>query len=62
MTKKKGPQMAHADPAQDALLNELQSLIESEPEVSDEELAERERKATEVVEDVRARVSRRERA
>jgi hypothetical protein len=60
MTKKKGPQMTHA--AQDALLNEIQSLIESEPEVNDEELAERERKATEIVEGVRARVSRRERA
>jgi ElaB/YqjD/DUF883 family membrane-anchored ribosome-binding protein len=62
MTEKKRPKMAHANPTQDALLNELQSLIESEPEVSDEELAERERKATEIVEDVRARVSRRERA
>jgi len=62
MTKKKGPQMAHANPAQDALINEIQSLIESEPEVNDEELADRERKATEIVEGVRARVSRREKA
>ena len=41
--------MAHANPTQDALLNEINSLIESEPEVNDEEMAERERKATEIV-------------
>jgi ElaB/YqjD/DUF883 family membrane-anchored ribosome-binding protein len=62
MTKKKEPQMAHSHPAQDALVSELQSLIEKEAEVDDKELAERERKASEVVENVRARVSRRERA
>jgi len=62
MTKRKGPQMAHSHPAQDALLSEIESLIESEAEVGEEELAERERKASEIVENVRARVSRKERA
>lgn len=62
MTKKKGPQMAHPYPAQDALLSEIESLIESEAEVDEEELAERERKANEIVENVRARVSRQEKA
>jgi ElaB/YqjD/DUF883 family membrane-anchored ribosome-binding protein len=54
--------MAHSHPAQDALLSEIESLIESEAEVGEEELAERERKASEIVENVRARVSRKERA
>jgi len=61
MTKKKGPQMAH--PAEDELANEIASLIDTAAEtVDDEELAERERKANRVVENVRERASRRERA
>jgi hypothetical protein len=63
MTKKKGPQMAHPYPAQEALAQELDSLIEEGAEGTDEaELAKREREANEVVENLRARVSRRERA
>ena len=63
MTKKKGPRMAHPYPAQDALASEIESLIDDAAEnVDDEELAERERKANEVVENLRARVSRQERA
>jgi hypothetical protein len=63
MTKKKGPQMAHAHPAEDALISEMESLIDDVAEsVDDEELAKREREANEVVENVRARVSRQERA
>lgn len=63
MTKKKGPQMAHANPAQDALLREFEALIdEGSDGVDDKELAERERRISETVEAVRARVSRRERA
>jgi ElaB/YqjD/DUF883 family membrane-anchored ribosome-binding protein len=54
--------MAHPNAAEHELLDELQYLIENEPEVSEEELEERERGATEIIEDVRARVSRRERA
>jgi hypothetical protein len=63
MTKKKGPQMAHPNPAQDELVNEFESLIDVAAEsTNDEELAERERKANKIVEDVRERASRRERA
>ena len=63
MTKKKEPQMAHANPAQDALLKEFEALIDKGSEgVDDHEIAERERKVSETVETVRARVSRRERA
>lgn len=63
MTKKKEPKMAHPHPAQDALISEIESLIDDAAEsVGEEELAERERKANEVVEGVRARVSRQERA
>lgn len=63
MTKKKGPQMAHQNPAQEALAHEFDDLIEDAAEQVDEaELAERERKANEVVERVRARASRQERA
>ena len=63
MTKKKEPKMAHSNPAQDALADEFESLIDHGSEgVDDEELAERERKTSEIVENVRARVSRRERA
>jgi hypothetical protein len=63
MTKKKEPQMAHANPALDELTKEFDVLIESAAEqVDDEELAERERKADEFIEGVRERASRRERA
>ena len=63
MTKRKGPQMADPQAAEDALANEVDALIEAAAEDADEqELAERERKANAVVEKVRARVSRRERA
>ena len=63
MTKRRGSKMAHPHPAQDALARELDSLIDDAAESADEEeLAEREEKASEVVENVRARVSRRERA
>jgi hypothetical protein len=63
MTKKKEPQMAHAHPAEDALISAMESLIDDVAEsVDDEELAKREREANEIVEDVRARASRRERA
>jgi hypothetical protein len=63
MTKKKGPQMAHAHPAEDALISAMEALIDDAAEgVDDEELAKREREANEIVEDVRARASRRERA
>jgi len=63
MTKKKGPQMAHPYPAQEALAEEIQSLIDTTTDTVDEgELAERERKANELIEAVRARASRRERA
>jgi hypothetical protein len=63
MTKKKGPQVAHPNPAQEALAREFDALIEDAAEQVDEaELEERERKANEVVERVRARASRRERA
>ena len=63
MTKKKEPQMAHANPALDALTSEFDALIEDATEKIDEtELAERERKADEFIESVRERASRRERA
>ena len=61
MTKKKGPQMAHA--AEDELASEIESLIDEASEsVDEQELSDRERKANEVVEDVRERAARRERA
>lgn len=63
MTKKKEPQMAHAHPAEDALMSEIESIIDDVAEnVDDAELSKRESAANEVVEDVRARASRRERA
>jgi hypothetical protein len=63
MTKKKGPKMEHPYPAQDALAEEFQSLIDTAAETADEnELLEREREADELIEKVRARPSRRERA
>lgn len=63
MTKKKGPKMAHPNPALEELANEIESLIDVAAEsVDEEELAERERKANQIVEDVRERASRRERA
>jgi hypothetical protein len=63
MTKKKGPQMAHPNPALDALTQEFENIVERVAEQVDEkELAERERKADEFIESVRARASRRERA
>lgn len=61
MTKKKGPQMTHA--AEEDLLSEFESLIDEGSEgVDDEELSKREQKANEIVENVRERVARRERA
>jgi ElaB/YqjD/DUF883 family membrane-anchored ribosome-binding protein len=61
MTKRKGPQMANA--AEEALSRELESLVENAAEnLSEEEFAERERKADEIIKNVRDRVSRRERA
>jgi hypothetical protein len=63
MTKKKGPQMAHPNRALDALTQEFDNIIERVAEQVDEkEMAERERKADEFIESVRARASRRERA
>ncbi len=63
MKKKKEPQMAHPQPAQEALIREFESLIDSAADQVDEnELAKREQEAKEVVENVRARASRRERA
>jgi hypothetical protein len=63
MTQKKGSKMAHAYPAQEALAQEIDALIEDAAEGVDEaELAKREKKANEVVENVRVRASRRERA
>ena len=63
MTKKKGPKMAHANPALDALKQEFDELIEGVAgKVDESEIAERERKAAELIENVRARASRRERA
>jgi len=60
---KKEPQMAHSNPAQDELIDEIESLIDAAGEHADEdELAERERRADQVIASVRERVSRRERA
>ena len=54
--------MAHPHPAEE-LANEIESLIDTAAEsVDEEELAERERKANQIVENVRERASRRERA
>ena len=61
MTKKKGPHMAHA--AEQELISEIESIIDKASENADEEeMAEREQKANEVVKGVRERVARRERA
>lgn len=63
MAKKKGPRMAHPNSAQEALSEEFDKVIEDVAEQVDEsELAERERRADEFIESVRARASRRERA
>jgi hypothetical protein len=63
MTKKKGPKMAHPNPALEALTQEFDNIIDRVAEQVDEkELAERERKADEFIEGVRARASRQERA
>jgi hypothetical protein len=59
MTKKKGPQMAHTHPAEEALARKMDSIIDSAAESVDEmELERREAKANKIVEDVRARASR----
>jgi ElaB/YqjD/DUF883 family membrane-anchored ribosome-binding protein len=61
MTKKKGPRMAHV--AERELISEIESIIDKASENADEEeMAERERKANEIVTGVRERVARRERA
>jgi hypothetical protein len=61
--QKKGPKMAHAYPAQEALAQEIDALIEDTADGVDEaELAEREKKANEVVESVRVRAGRQRRA
>ena len=61
MAKKKGSKMAHS--AEQELIGEIESIIDTASEDADEkEMSERERKANEVVESVRERVSRRERA
>lgn len=61
MTKKKGPQMTHT--AEDELLNEIESIIDDAAESADEEeMSKREQNANQVVDGVRERVSRRERA
>ncbi len=61
MTKKKGSQMAHT--AEQELISEIESIIDNASENADEEeMAERERKANEIVQGVRERVARRERA
>jgi hypothetical protein len=61
MTKKKGPQMAHT--AEEDLINEFETLIDDGSEgVDEEELSKREHKANEIVENVRERAARRERA
>jgi ElaB/YqjD/DUF883 family membrane-anchored ribosome-binding protein len=63
MSKKKGPQMAHPHLAEQELANEIESLIDTAAErVGEEELAEREQKANQIVENVRERASRLERA
>lgn len=61
MTKKKGPQMAHT--AEEELLNEIDLIIDDASESADEEeMSRRERSANQVVDDVRERVERRDRA
>ena len=61
--QRKGAQMEHQYPAQDALARKIESLIDGVVEsVDEEEFEKRERKANEVVENVRARVSRQEKA
>jgi hypothetical protein len=61
MTKKKGPQMAHT--AEQDLIGEIESIIDEVSEnVDEKELSERERKANQIVENVRERAARRERA
>jgi hypothetical protein len=61
MTKRKEPQMAHT--AEEALAREFDSLIEDGAEgASEEELADRERKFNQSMENVRERVSRQEKA
>ena len=61
MTKKKGPQMTHA--AEDELISEMEAIIDEASENADEqEMSEREGKADSIVENVRERVARRERA
>ena len=61
MTEKKGPQMAHA--AEEELIGEIESIIDQVSEnVDEKELSEREHKANQIVEDVRERAARRERA
>jgi hypothetical protein len=61
MTKKKGPQMTHA--AEDELISEMGAIIDEASENADEqEMSERERNADSIVENVRERVARRERA
>ena len=61
MTEKKGPQMAYA--AEEELIGEIESIIDQVSEnVDEKELSEREHKANQIVEDVRERAARRERA
>lgn len=61
MSKRKGPQMAHA--AEKELISEIESIIDAASENADEEeMAKREREANAIVEDVRERAGRRERA
>ena len=61
MTKKKGPKMAHA--AEQELIGEIESIIEKASEIEDdEEMSKREHEANQIVENVRERVARRERA
>ena len=61
MTKNKGSQMAHA--AEQELISEIESIIDKASENADEEeMTKRERKANEIVQGVRERVARRERA
>ena len=59
---KKGPKMAHPT-AEEQLMREFDAIIDNAAENTDEaELLQREQQANAVVENVRARVSRRERA
>ena len=61
MTKKKGPQMTHT--AEDELLREIDSIIDDASEnAEEEEMSKREKGANQVVDDVRERAARRERA